>query len=210
MLEESQVIEELEEKKESEAIKKPDRNPSIPVPKKFPSINYLNTEIIPNNKDLTEKDINLATMPKDKKFDDHHIYLDCVFRLLREDAIRPLREGLKALRIGGARDKVDPKVMRKLARDSGVRLYQNVEIRGIEALDYQGCVAFNLRISDKAINKNWVSSKKLLPGSLFIISFDNFMTHYVGIVKLRDGKKMSDTATKYRYIEFFAEVLHHN
>ena len=34
-------------------------------------------------------------MPKTGKFNDPHVYLDCVFRLMREDAIRTLREGLK-------------------------------------------------------------------------------------------------------------------
>lgn len=36
----------------------------------------------------------LRQMPEKGKFSDSHNYLDCVFRLLREDATRPLREGI--------------------------------------------------------------------------------------------------------------------
>ena len=146
-------------------------------------------------------------MPKTGKFNDPHVYLDCVFRLMREDAIRTLREGLKDFKKKSSNKNQNQKALAKIAKESRIRLYENVEIRGIEALDYQGCLAFLLRISDKSVNYDWVQSKKLLPGSLFIISPDNFKTFYVGIVKLRDQLKMQNTVKKFKYVEIHAELL---
>ena len=39
----------------------------------------------------------LRAMPSNGVFKDAHDYLDVVYRLLREDAVRPLREGVSVM-----------------------------------------------------------------------------------------------------------------
>lgn len=57
----------------------------------------------------------IRAMPKKGVFKDKHDYLDLIFRLLREDAIRPLREGINLIR-SGEKNKMTQKEFKDLVR----------------------------------------------------------------------------------------------
>ena len=62
----------------------------------------------------------------------------------------------------------------------------------LEVLDGVGCVQFRLP-ADKKNFLDWRISKKLLPGSLVIMSHDYFKTIFIGLLKNRDSKSMNKT-----------------
>ena len=67
-----------------------------------------------------------------------------------------------------------------------------------------GLLLVTLKINDNYShqNSNWLHSKKLLPGSLCVLtSSKNLDDMYSAIVRVRDGKKMSKTARNFGYIE---------
>lgn len=97
-------------------------------------------------------------------------YLDIQFRLLREDYLHPLREGIldyrreleEASRIG-----------RK--RQTDIRMYENVEI--LRPLCSNHGVRHVIRFDNtKFANIRWESSRRLLYGSLLCLSSDGFQT----------------------------------
>jgi hypothetical protein len=51
-------------------------------------------EVVPTKDELLEADTFLNKIPKRGHFRNVHLYLDCNFRLLKEDASRPLRKGV--------------------------------------------------------------------------------------------------------------------
>lgn len=110
----------------------------------------------------------------DGKFDNAMHYLDTHFRLLREDCLQPLREGIQAYR--NAADTRD------------VRVYTNVKIRGImcarTGLIYR--VSFD---TDRPVE--WSKSKRLIYGSLLCLSPDKFDTMLWATVSNRDDSLLT-------------------
>ncbi|XP_050539011.1 NFX1-type zinc finger-containing protein 1-like [Daktulosphaira vitifoliae] len=105
-------------------------------------------------------------------------YLDVQFRLLREDFVAPLREGIqfykKSLK-GSTLDK-------KQKRINNIRIYHNVQFedKGKFVQDKYGFVLnFNKK---KKIRVNWDISKRFMFGSLLLFSSDNFISFFIGIV----------------------------
>ncbi len=62
-----------------------------------PPDDFTKLNIIPTKEDLQEMNPFLRAMPVEGKFTDAKDHLDCVFRLLREDAFIPLRQGVALL-----------------------------------------------------------------------------------------------------------------
>ena len=94
-------------------------------------------------------------------------YLDVQFRLLREDFIRPLREGilsyLKQLDGLGKKQRLD------------IRLYEDVRI--ITPVCTGNGIAHTIRFDVEPLKRvRWQSSKRLIYGSLVCLSRDNFNT----------------------------------
>ena len=111
-------------------------------------------------------------------------YYDVQFRLLREDFIAPLRNGVCDY-LGGARG-------RKL---KNVRVYQNVLIIQ-PAFAHTGlCYKIKLDFSHMRRRCNWAHSKRLLHGSLLCLSpeYDNFNEEvYFATVTDRDPEKLEN------------------
>ena len=91
--------------------------------------------------------------------------MDVQFRLLREDFVRPLREGIAQLleRIGSC----------NVGAHLDIRLYNNVRLL------YPVCTSNGLRYRIKFDNSKlrhvrWENSKRLIFGSLMCLSKDNF------------------------------------
>ena len=108
-------------------------------------------------------------------------YYDVQFRLLREDFIAPLRNGVCDY-LGGARG-------RKL---KNIRVYQNVRI--IEPAFAHTGVCYKIKLNFSR-HCNWAHSRKLLLGSLLCFSpgYDNFTKEvYFATITDRDEKKLEN------------------
>jgi hypothetical protein len=60
---------------------------------------------------------------------------------------------------------------------------------------------------DKKRFVDWRITKKLLPGSLVILSQDFFATLIIGILKNADSRQRNETHKKYGYISVNVEIL---
>ena len=54
---------------------------------------------------------------------------------------------------------------------------------------------------------DWRVSKKLLNGSLVILSHDNFRTLFIGIIKNREAKEMNETHKRFGYVSINIEII---
>ena len=113
----------------------------------------------------------------DGSYNDVEHYLDVQFRLLREDFVRPLREGIAQLleRLGSAKTDVH----------QDIRLYNEVRLL------YPLCTSNGLRYRIKFDNSKlrhvrWENSKRLIFGSLMCLSKDNFESFLFATVANRE------------------------
>ena len=105
-------------------------------------------------------------------------YLDVQYRLLREDFVCPLREGLRTLQ--EYMDKTIPE-----NRISDIRFYRCVQI--LTTYCTQRCIMYRVRFDVSQFPRvRWESSKRLIFGSLVGISKDNFETIIFGTVASRN------------------------
>ncbi|XP_026856434.2 NFX1-type zinc finger-containing protein 1 [Electrophorus electricus] len=117
-----------------------------------------------------------------------HIYLDTHFRLLREDFVRPLREGIRQLLESQHDESGEP--MRKRRFDD-IRVY--FDTRVIVPLCTPSGIAYKVQFDPRPLQfVRWENSKRLLYGSLVCLSMDNFETFLFATVADRDPKKLSE------------------
>ena len=115
----------------------------------------------------------------DGEYENWMHYFDVQFRLLREDFISPLRKGIQEYREGKTKKEL-----------SNIRLYDGVKMIKAECTSVGVCheVKFNAPFK----NYRWEYSKRLIYGSLVILSSDNFKRNALfGIVcggNLPEGK----------------------
>ncbi|XP_071505635.1 NFX1-type zinc finger-containing protein 1-like [Diadema antillarum] len=103
-------------------------------------------------------------------------YLDVQFRLLKEDFVYPLRNGISEY---VAFKRAHPG---KRIRLQDVRIYEGVRYIS-SSHDSTGVSHF---LSFKKLRVRWQTSKRLMYGSLLILSNDNFATFLFGTVANRD------------------------
>ena len=122
-------------------------------------------------------------------YSDVDTYLDIQFRLLREDFFSPLREGLLAFR-----NQTEKK--QKNIRIDNVRLYYDVKIKYDD--DAQSDF-YLLEFSVKNLRVNWEGSKRLLFGSLLLLSADNFNSFLLFTVADRKPDQLSHGRIKVKF-----------
>ncbi|XP_072013999.1 LOW QUALITY PROTEIN: NFX1-type zinc finger-containing protein 1-like [Amphiura filiformis] len=113
------------------------------------------------------------------KYRDLQHYLDVQFRLMREDFVAPLREGVAQYQAGVTHS-------RKI---NDIRVYNKVRIL------YPVCastgIVYKIQFDCSSMRKiRWFVSKRLLYGSLLCLSTDNFQTAIFGTVANRDPKQL--------------------
>jgi len=117
-------------------------------------------------------------------------YLDVQFRLLREDFFQPLRKGLSEYR--GLKE-----LKKKVHRIDNVRLYTDVQIL---ELDLKAENTYTLQFSTKGTQKiNWEGSKRLIFGSLLLLSTDDFKTFLLFTVVDRKPELLQQGKFKAKY-----------
>ena len=121
----------------------------------------------------------------DGSYNDAEHYLDVQFRLLREDFVRPLREGIAKLleRIGSA----------KLSGLQDIRVYKDARLL------YPVCTTDGLRYKIKFDNTSlrnvrWENSKRLIFGSLVCLSKDMFESFVYATIVNRDPKELKQVS----------------
>uniref|UniRef100_A0A914YLG7 ZNFX1 domain-containing protein n=1 Tax=Panagrolaimus superbus TaxID=310955 RepID=A0A914YLG7_9BILA len=129
-----------------------------------PPDDFRNLSIIPTTEDMDIKNnVYLRPAKIDGSYDSDEHYLDVQFRLLREDLIRPLREGIAGYQQGGS-------------KNSDLFVYKNVGLEPAVMHQQTGELVFyaNLQIS-----KRMRMNKRLIFGSLVCLSPDDFKTRFL-------------------------------
>jgi hypothetical protein len=81
-----------------------------------------------------------------------------------------------------------------------------MNISNLDIIDGSRCIQLRLPM-DKKRFVDWRISKKLLPGSLVVLSDDYFKTLLIGVLKNTDSKQRNETHKKYGFIQVNIEIL---
>lgn len=118
------------------------------------------------------------------RYESTSIYLDTHFRLLREDFVRPLREGILELL-----QSFEDKGLRKKRFDD-IRIYFDTRI--ITPLCSPAGIVYKVQFDIKPLRfVRWQNSKRLLYGSLVCMSKDRFKTCLFATVSNRDSADLA-------------------
>ena len=147
-----------------------------------PPDDFRELSVIPTQEDiLTAERPFLRRNKIDGSYHDAEHYLDVQFRLLREDVMRPLREGIAQLleRIGSA----------KIGALQDIHVYKDVHLL------YPVCTSNGLQYKINFDNSRlkhvrWENSKRLIFGSLMCLSKDKFESFVFATVANRDVKDL--------------------
>ncbi len=104
-------------------------------------------------------------------------YLDVQFRLLREDFVGPLREG------------INEHLHNPTLKGGDIRVYRNVRIQQPVCLAMG--IGFEISFNMRALHRvNWEYTKRLINGSLLCLSTDEFQTIAFASVAHREAKEL--------------------
>ncbi|KAM3842920.1 NFX1-type zinc finger-containing protein 1-like, partial [Diretmus argenteus] len=119
-----------------------------------------------------------------QRYTNTHIYLDTHFRLLREDFVRPLREGIQRL-LWSRLDKGGNNDQLRRNRFDDIRVY--VDTRLMVPKCTQAGLAYIVQFDPQPLKfVRWQNSKRLLYGSLVCLSCDHFESFLFATVSDRD------------------------
>ncbi|GFS16024.1 NFX1-type zinc finger-containing protein 1-like [Elysia marginata] len=145
-----------------------------------PPDDFSNESVLPTCKDIKEdKKIFVRPVVLDGGYTDKDHYLDVQFRLMKQDFVIPLRQGIREFQENG---------MKKHFNSSDLRMYFGVHILGIAAHDsIDHVLQFD---SSRLKSVQWDFSKRLIFGSLVCLSKDGFETIAVATISNRDPKDL--------------------
>lgn len=163
-----------------------------------PEDNFRDYPVFPTTEEVQKAPTNLR---RNKTFGgytslDH--YLDVQYRLLREDFISPLREGIREYI-----EVVHEKTSNKRLND--LRIYRDVRIISPICDNHGLCrrISFYCPGMHKI---RWESSKHLIYGSLLCLSADNFQTLWFATVSNRDLKNIRKGLLDVKFAKDYEEV----
>ena len=147
--------------------------------------------VCPTNKEIaTQERPFLRKNISRGRYENAEHYLDVQFRLLREDFLEPLREGIH-------------EIIRDIPRHQRKHLmknYRSVRIIGKEFT--WGGIIHQVQIDVSRIDTSrWPKSKRLLFGSFLCLSKDNFKTMLFATVSNRDEENVKEGRIDIRFIE---------
>ncbi|CAI2172161.1 19284_t:CDS:10 [Funneliformis geosporum] len=122
--------------------------------------------IIPTVKEILAPQPELGDIPINRieePYESINEYLETHYKLLREDCIRPLREGIRVF-------KANPE-----EKNRDLRVYVKINLVGVTFAKIGVVHRISFRTKDFE-RVNWSTSKRLLPGTLVVFSKDNFET----------------------------------
>ncbi|XP_059169736.1 NFX1-type zinc finger-containing protein 1-like [Physella acuta] len=150
--------------------------------------------IFPTMKDM-EKDFQpfLRANKVRSAYRDKEHYFDVMFRLMREDFIQPLREGINRYRLQGSADLGDDMIF-----------YENVQIVGVEI--FNGIEHILLLDMNRLKTIRWNSDQRLIFGSLVCLSKDNFKTIIYATVSQMDRDELKRGVLRVRFQNCLEDV----
>ena len=156
-----------------------------------PPNDFRNVPICPTSKEITSQERPFLRENISKgRYEDAEHYLDVQFRLLREDFLEPLREGIYETTHN----------IPRAQRNQLMKSYRGVRIFHKEFTLSGTIYAAKFDIS-KFGTTNWEHSKKLIFGSLLCLSKDNFETMLFATVANRDPENLKNGVFDLRFIE---------
>ena len=161
---------------------------SLAMETQTPPEDFRELSVIPTREDIIiHQRVFLRANKIEGRYDNKEHYLDVQFRLLREDFIRPLRDGIQQLLvIGKHRNSRDDRLQ-------NVRVYENAKI--LHPVFTSNGIAYKVRFDiSRFRGVQWENSKRLIFGSLLCLSKDNFESFAFATVanrELRDIVKVS-------------------
>lgn len=162
-----------------------------------PPENFRELSIIPTREDIiASQDQDQELFLRKNKIQGHYNneehYLDVQFRLLREDFLRPLRDGIQQLMAMDSDSSSNDRLQ-------DVRVYENVRI--LNPVCTSNGVAYKIRFDIASFHRvQWENSKRLIFGSLLCLSKDNFNSFAFATVanrELKDIRKVSSIEGSY-------------
>ena len=155
-----------------------------------PTDNFRHLSVIPTLCDISIDQSGSLRKNKIKgRYHDIEHYLDVQFQLLREDFLRPLRDGIKHYREHNNRSYPND-----LYQD--VRIYDNVKI--LRPICTSSGVRYKIRFDTrKFVDLQWENSKRLIFGSLLCLSKDNFENFVFATVAERNVKEVVKVSSKF-------------
>ncbi|XP_044203715.1 NFX1-type zinc finger-containing protein 1 [Thunnus albacares] len=119
-----------------------------------------------------------------QRYTSTHLYLDTHFRLLREDFVRPLREGIQQL-LQNQMDMGRSDKPLKTRRFDDIRVYFDTRLV-VPRCTHAG-LAYTVQFDIQPLKfVRWQNSKRLIYGSLVCLSCDNFESFLFATVSDRD------------------------
>ncbi|NWY45192.1 ZNFX1 protein, partial [Sylvia atricapilla] len=126
------------------------------------------------------------------RYESTSIYLDTHFRLLREDFVRPLREGIMEV----LQNLQDRNLRKKIFDD--IRMYFDARI--IAPRCTTTGIAYKVQFDTEPLRfVQWQNSKRLLYGSLVCMSQDHFETFLFATVSNRDAAELGNGIVELRF-----------
>ena len=154
-----------------------------------PPQNFRELSVIPQAADLCFSPF-LRENITDRKFQDLEHYLDVQFRLLREDFVMPLRNGIEQLTKKGK--SLETSSGGKAKRTNDVSVYHDVTV--LYPVCSRGGRIYRIRFNSshpKVMRVNWERSKRLKFGSMVCLSSDEFRTLVFATVENRDAEGLT-------------------
>ncbi|NXS11506.1 ZNFX1 protein, partial [Neodrepanis coruscans] len=147
--------------------------------------NYRTMTIYPTHDEVHSRDKPfLRPNIVSERYESTSIYLDTHFRLLREDFIRPLRDGIKELL-----QSFEDRGLRQKKFDD-IRIYFDTRI--IAPRCTSTGIAHKVQFDVRPLKfVQWQNSKRLLYGSLVCMSKDHFETLFFATVSNRDAEELA-------------------
>ncbi|XP_023929947.1 NFX1-type zinc finger-containing protein 1-like [Lingula anatina] len=125
-------------------------------------------------------------------------YLDVQFRLLREDFVRPLREGITKFSNLGSINRRDDRLQ-------DIRIYHDVHV--VNPVCTANGLVYRIRFDvSKLKGVRWESTKRLIFGSLVCLSLDHFQTFLFATVANRSPKDLAEGFLEVRFEQRMGEV----
>ncbi|XP_063816587.1 NFX1-type zinc finger-containing protein 1 isoform X2 [Pseudophryne corroboree] len=134
------------------------------------------------------------------KYESTSLYLDTHFRLLREDFVRPLRNGIQEIL-----QQHDDRGFRKMKFDD-IRIY--FDTRVLTPMCTPSGIIYKVQFDITPLKMiRWQNSKRLLYGSLVCLSKDNFESFLFATVSNRDEKELVHGVVQLQFSEQSRERL---
>ncbi|XP_034241562.1 NFX1-type zinc finger-containing protein 1-like [Thrips palmi] len=150
-----------------------------------PQESFRDMFVVPTQEDFQTRKVYLRPNVVSGPFVSEEHYLDVHFRLLREDFLKPLRDGLAEVR---GRIKVFDRSEEN--RFNAMRIYKNVTFEKNKERWLPGSLIMYFD-PNRSLNIDWRVSKRFMLGALLVISNDNFTTLHLARVTRRDWECLS-------------------